>query len=253
MLFHIPTYLYGSTCTPPLFQIFYFLVRLGLVVSYVSSGGNLTYNLKRFFWRPWRLVLSRVAFTSPFVDIFDISSKVILGLVFLFISQSLLMVWPGVFSITIDLVIKALVLVTSFLNIFGLLAFLRYSAQFLVDLVVDLVVYDRPECFLRFFVVYVLRSTVFNTLIFVRTQVSEIMPLVTVSSLFFGFSWLEREVFDMFGIFFLNHPDLRKILNNYCFSGFPLRRDFPLTGPLTGCVMGSVRGSVEIVYALKMC
>lgn len=133
------------------------------------------------------------------------------------------------------------------------MAFLRYSAQFLVDLVVDLVVYDRPECFLRFFVVYVLRSTVFNTLIFVRTQVSEIMPLVTVSSLFFGFSWLEREVFDMFGIFFLNHPDLRKILNNYCFSGFPLRRDFPLTGPLTGCVMGSVRGSVEIVYALKMC
>lgn len=57
----------------------------------------------------------------------------------------------------------------------------------------------------------------------------------------------------MYGIFFINHPDLRKILNNYCFSGFPLRRDFPLTGSLVGCIMGAVRGAVEIVYSLKMC
>lgn len=174
-------------------------------------------------------------------------------LVFFMNAQHLVAMWPSLFSITFDLVLKNLIFVVGFLNIFNFLTFARYSAHLLLDLVVDLVVYDRPDCFLRFFVIYVLRSTRLNTLCLIRTQISEVMPLLTVSSLFFGFGWLEREVFDMFGIFFINHPDLRKILNNYCFSGFPLRRDFPLTGPLLGCVMGSVRGAVEIVYSLKMC
>lgn len=177
----------------------------------------------------------------------------LLFVIMCFNAQNILLNWPSIFLFSVDCVLRCFTLVISVLDIFNVLAFLRYSSQILLDLVVDLVVYDRPECFLRFFVIYVLRSTTFNALYLVRTQISEIMPLVTVSNLFFGFSWLEREVFDMFGIFFINHPDLRKILNNYCFSGFPLRRDFPLTGPLVGCVSGSVRGAVEIVYSLKMC
>lgn len=184
---------------------------------------------------------------------FLLTARTCLALSFFFIAQELLVFWPTLFCVTFDLVMRVLVLVISFLNILNLLTFLRYSSKFLLDLVVDLVVYDRPECFLRFCVIYLLRSTVHNTLVAIRTQVSEVMPLLTVSNLYFGFSWLEREAFDMYGIFFLNHPDLRKILNNYCFSGFPLRRDFPLTGPLTGCVMGSIRGTVETIYALKMC
>jgi len=176
-----------------------------------------------------------------------------LGLFFFANAQLLLKVWPNSFLFATDLVSRSSALTVSVLDLFNVLTFLRYSARILLDLVVDLVVYDRPDCFLRFFVIYLLRSTVHNTLYLIRTQISEIMPLVTTSTLYFGFSWLEREVFDMYGIFFINHPDLRKILNNYCFSGFPLRRDFPLTGSLVGCIMGAVRGAVEIVYSLKMC
>lgn len=112
----------------------------------------------------------------------------LLGLIFSFNAQSLLLIWPSLFLVAVDCVLRCFTVIVSVLEVFNVLAFLRYSSQILLDLVVDLVVYDRPECFLRFFVVYVLRSTTFNTLYLVRTQISEIMPLVTVSNLFFGFS-----------------------------------------------------------------
>lgn len=112
----------------------------------------------------------------------------LLGLVFLFNAQQLLLIWPTLFLVAVDCVLRCFTVIVSVLDIFNILAFFRYSSQTLLDLVVDLVVYDRPECFLRFFIIYVLRSTTFNTLYLIRTQISEIMPLVTVSNLFFGFS-----------------------------------------------------------------
>lgn len=113
---------------------------------------------------------------------------VLFGFVFFANAQLLLKVWPNLFLIAADVISRSSVLTVSVLELFSLLTFLRYSTRVLLDLVVDLVVYDRPDCFLRFFVVYVLRSTVHNSLCLVRTQISEIMPLVTTSTLYFGFS-----------------------------------------------------------------
>lgn len=112
----------------------------------------------------------------------------------------------------------------------GFLTYLKYSATCLFSLSVDLVVHDRPECFSRFFVSYVVRSPSFGSLAIVRAQASEVVPLLSCSQIYFGLGWCEREAFDMFGLVFLNHGDLRRILTDYGFLGFPLRRDFPLSG-----------------------
>ena len=82
----------------------------------------------------------------------------------------------------------------------------------------------------RFEVSYHLLSILYNSRINVTTSVDEITPLDSVTSIFSSADWLEREVWDMFGIFFFNHNDLRRILTDYGFRGHPLRKDFPLTG-----------------------
>ena len=82
----------------------------------------------------------------------------------------------------------------------------------------------------RFQIVYNLLSTRYNSRIRVKTLVDEFTAVPSVSSVHKGASWLEREVWDMFGVFFLNHLDLRRILTDYGFDGFPLRKDFPLSG-----------------------
>lgn len=79
-------------------------------------------------------------------------------------------------------------------------------------------------------VVYNLLSLRFNTRIRVKTYTDELTPLDSVYDIFEGANWYEREIYDMFGVFFINHPDLRRILTDYGFEGFPLRKDFPLSG-----------------------
>jgi NADH:ubiquinone oxidoreductase subunit C len=64
----------------------------------------------------------------------------------------------------------------------------------------------------------------------VITKTTETTPLISSQSLFPAFNWAEREIWDFFGIFFVNHSDLRRILTDYGFSGYPLRKDFPLSG-----------------------
>ncbi|MFA4994851.1 MAG: NADH-quinone oxidoreductase subunit C [Bdellovibrionales bacterium] len=86
---------------------------------------------------------------------------------------------------------------------------------------------ERPE---RFEVVYNLLSLVNNTRMRVKIQTDERTPVPTVISVFKSAGWFEREAWDMFGILFSDHPDLRRILTDYGFEGHPLRRDFPLTG-----------------------
>jgi len=86
---------------------------------------------------------------------------------------------------------------------------------------------DRPD---RFRVVYNLQSLVYNTRIRVQTHVNELTPLESATSVFKGADWFEREVYDMFGVFFMNHPDLRRILSDYGTSYHALRKDFPLSG-----------------------
>ena len=82
----------------------------------------------------------------------------------------------------------------------------------------------------RFDVVYQLLSLVRNWRLRVKVQVDEGVPIPTVTSVYSSANWWEREVFDLYGISFEDHPDLRRILTDYSFEGYPLRKDFPLTG-----------------------
>lgn len=82
----------------------------------------------------------------------------------------------------------------------------------------------------RFEVVYNLLSLKLNNRITIKVAIDDGISVPTVSTVFSAAGWFEREVFDMYGIFFDNHPDLRRILTDYGFEGYPLRKDFPLTG-----------------------
>lgn len=89
---------------------------------------------------------------------------------------------------------------------------------------------DYPQRKDRFRVVYNLLSTRYNARIRVQTYVDEITPLESATKIFKGADWFEREVWDMFGVFFHSHPDMRRILTDYGFEGHPFRKDFPLSG-----------------------
>ena len=102
------------------------------------------------------------------------------------------------------------------------------SAQF--KGVMDVCGVDYPTRENRFEVVYNLLSVRHNARIRVKTYASETTPVPSISEIFQGANWYEREAYDMYGIFFTGHPDLRRILTDYGFEGHPLRKDFPLTG-----------------------
>jgi NADH-quinone oxidoreductase subunit C len=89
---------------------------------------------------------------------------------------------------------------------------------------------DYPSRKDRFDVVYNLLSVRFNTRIRVKVIINEFQSLESITSIYSAAGWFERETWDMFGIFFINHPDLRRILTDYGFEGYPLRKDFPLSG-----------------------
>lgn len=89
---------------------------------------------------------------------------------------------------------------------------------------------DYPERAERFEVVYHLLSVTRNHRLRVRVSTDEMTPVPTVTNVYPAAGWLEREVFDMFGVVFAGHPDLRRILTDYGFAGHPFRKDFPLTG-----------------------
>jgi NADH/F420H2 dehydrogenase subunit C len=89
---------------------------------------------------------------------------------------------------------------------------------------------DYPQKLARFDISYDLLSLAFNSRIRVKTQTDEVTPLLSVTSLYRCVDWYERELWDLFGIFFTDHPDLRRILTDYGFEGHPLRKDFPLSG-----------------------
>ena len=94
----------------------------------------------------------------------------------------------------------------------------------------DVTAIDYPTRNLRFEVVYNLLSIEYNSRIRIKTCIDEITPVSSSTPLFSSAGWWEREVWDMFGIFFTGHPDLRRILTDYGFQGHPMRKDFPLTG-----------------------
>jgi NADH-quinone oxidoreductase subunit C len=97
-------------------------------------------------------------------------------------------------------------------------------------ILVDLCGNDWPQRAKRFDVVYHLLSLTRNARIRVKAQVSEGESIPSIIGIYPAASWFERETFDMYGVAFDGHPDMRRILTDYGFSGYPLRKDFPLTG-----------------------
>ena len=95
---------------------------------------------------------------------------------------------------------------------------------------IDITVVDYPERIQRFDVVYLFLSHEFNQRLVLKYSISENEVIPSLTSIFPSSNWMEREVFDMYGVSFKNHPDLRRILTDYGFEGHPLRKDFPLTG-----------------------
>ncbi|MCW5732296.1 MAG: NADH-quinone oxidoreductase subunit C [Alphaproteobacteria bacterium] len=110
------------------------------------------------------------------------------------------------------------------------MTFLRDDASCQFRLLVDLCGVDYPERASRFEVVYNLLSMKHNQRVRVKVATDEDTPVPSVVSVFATANWYEREAWDLFGILFANHPDLRRILTDYGFEGHPLRKDFPLTG-----------------------
>lgn len=119
---------------------------------------------------------------------------------------------------------------TSSQHLLNLLETLKLHSLTQMKNLVELTAVDSPTATLRFYVTYFLLSTQTNSRLHVSVQTNEILPIISVTSLFNSANWYERETWDLFGIMFANHPDLRRILTDYGFEGYPFRKDFPING-----------------------
>ncbi len=115
-------------------------------------------------------------------------------------------------------------------EIVKVISFLRDDPICKFSSLIDICGVDYPSRERRFDVVYHMLSMAHNTRIRIKVTTDETVPVHSITSLFPNADWYEREAFDMYGILFENHPDLRRILTDYGFEGFPLRKDFPLSG-----------------------
>ncbi|MDB5590922.1 NADH-quinone oxidoreductase subunit C [Enterovirga sp.] len=115
-------------------------------------------------------------------------------------------------------------------RIVDVLAFLREDPACRFISFIDLCGVDYPGREKRFDVVYHLLSPRHNTRIRIKVETDETTPVPSAIPVFPSANWFEREAYDLYGILFANHPDLRRILTDYGFDGHPLRKDFPLTG-----------------------
>jgi len=108
--------------------------------------------------------------------------------------------------------------------------FLKTNEKCKFRQLVDITAVDYPDQEKRFKIVYLLLSHQNNIRIIINVYVDEKIIIPSITKIFPSANWMEREVFDMYGLSFSDHPDLRRILTDYNFKGFPLRKDFPLTG-----------------------
>tara|TARA_Y100001970_G_scaffold252569_1_gene326509 strand:+ start:1156 stop:1752 length:597 start_codon:yes stop_codon:yes gene_type:complete len=125
---------------------------------------------------------------------------------------------------------EQLYLKTNCSDLIQVLLFLKNNSSTKFKQLVDITAVDYPENNERFKLVYLLLSHESNNRIILTFFINEKEIIPSITEIFPSANWMEREVFDMYGIKFKNHPDLRRILTDYNFEGFPLRKDFPLTG-----------------------
>ena len=115
-------------------------------------------------------------------------------------------------------------------DLLDVVLFLKTNKDTKFRQLIDLTVVDYPESAKRFKVVYLFLSHEFNQRLVLNYLINENEIIPSLTSVFPSANWMEREVFDMYGVDFKDHPDLRRILTDYGFEGHPLRKDFPLTG-----------------------
>jgi NADH-quinone oxidoreductase subunit C len=132
--------------------------------------------------------------------------------------------------VEVGFVLDELVLRTRPQHICKVLTFLRDDSQCQFRCLVDICGTDYPERELRFDVVYNLLSVQQNNRNRVKVATDEETPVPSATREYPSANWIERETWDMYGVFFSDHPDLRRLLTDYGFEGHPLRKDFPLTG-----------------------
>jgi NADH/F420H2 dehydrogenase subunit C len=114
--------------------------------------------------------------------------------------------------------------------LYNILNILKNNTNILLKQLIDIICVDFPDRFNRFELNYSLLSIKYNTRLNIKTYIDEITSINSLSKLFPNAVWSEREVWDLYGVLFINNPDLRRILTDYGFEGHPLRKDFPLTG-----------------------
>jgi len=129
-----------------------------------------------------------------------------------------------------DMVLGELIVTSRPSSIVKVLTWLRDDPSALFKALVDICGADYPERETRFEVVYNLLSVKHNRRARVKVMTDETTPVPSVTGVFSSANWYERETWDLYGVFFSDHPDLRRILTDYGFEGHPLRKDFPLTG-----------------------
>lgn len=113
---------------------------------------------------------------------------------------------------------------------YNIIFFLKKELLFYIENLSEIIAFDKLKYKDRFEIIYYFLSLRNNVKVFLRIKAQEFEAIPTLSNFFKSATWLEREVWDLFGIYFLKNKDLRRILTDYGFEGHPLRRDFPLTG-----------------------
>lgn len=125
---------------------------------------------------------------------------------------------------------KYLEIKTEPVKTFKIIKELKEDTKLLFDQLIDVTAIDYPSREKRFDIIYLLISLTLNQRILVKTSIDESTVLESITIIHKAANWYERECYDLFGIQFSNHPDLRRIMTDYNFEGHPLRKDFPLTG-----------------------
>lgn len=143
-------------------------------------------------------------------------------------NKYLLKICKSIISITLDN--KNISIYIPLSKLMCILTIFKYHTNFQFKILTDICTIDYPNRVNRFSLNYNLLSIKYNCRLQIKILTNELDVVPSISNLYTVANWYEREIWDMFGIYFSNHPDLRRLLSDYGFEGHPLRKDFPLTG-----------------------